>query len=421
MQRSLRLLNDHLVASSHENGDRIRVLAVLQDEDAVLLSRIARSERHLLDLARGPELVRRQFLHSCHDAPASRNGHVLDLHASDPTNGRQVLLQQQVVGFVVESPLADDEVGAAVLDLFDHVAEVLLLLAVQLFVRLDRRDFQLVLRLWLWRLERARQDAHLGIVDDRWHLRVREFLVENDPAHELRVLQRSTGLAFKADHVEVDIVMLQVGDLHHGVDGNLSHPLLVRLQDFAVQCRSGGLQQRLQIVLREFDAIGDLSQMVNCHLRRSFESTRNAHRMDSLLQQPFRLLEQGAGQHHNPSRSVPDLVILRRAELDHQLCNLVMYLHLSHDGRAIVGDRHVAVRTHQQLVHSLRTQRRAENVGDRSGRQNVRFGGVQSLDARLCLLLLQDDEGPSVFIVYHRHLEGVYLYMSVYLSVCVLV
>lgn len=40
----------------------------------------------------------------------------LDLRSSDPSNGRQIVLHQKVVRLVVETPLADDEVGSGVLD-----------------------------------------------------------------------------------------------------------------------------------------------------------------------------------------------------------------------------------------------------------------------------------------------------------------
>ena len=56
-------------------------------------------------------------------------------------------------------------------------------------------------------------------------------------------------------------------------------------------------------------------------------------------------------------------------------------------------------------MHTFRTQGRAEEVGNRPGRQNVGLGRLDALDAVLGLLLLQNDKGPAVFIVDHRHLE----------------
>jgi hypothetical protein len=40
----------------------------------------------------------------------------LDLRTSDPTDSREVVLHQKMVGLVVESPLADDKIGSGVLD-----------------------------------------------------------------------------------------------------------------------------------------------------------------------------------------------------------------------------------------------------------------------------------------------------------------
>jgi hypothetical protein len=45
-----------------------------------------------------------------------KTGTHLDLRSTDPPNGRKFVLHQQVVRFVVETPLADDEVCTGVLD-----------------------------------------------------------------------------------------------------------------------------------------------------------------------------------------------------------------------------------------------------------------------------------------------------------------
>ena len=57
---------------------------------------------------------------------ARGDGDELELHAADPAHGGEAVLQEEVVRLVVEAPLADDEVCAAVLALLHHGGEVLL-------------------------------------------------------------------------------------------------------------------------------------------------------------------------------------------------------------------------------------------------------------------------------------------------------
>lgn len=41
----------------------------------------------------------------------------LDLRPSDPAHGRQLVLQQKVVGFIIKAPLADGQVSTIAFDL----------------------------------------------------------------------------------------------------------------------------------------------------------------------------------------------------------------------------------------------------------------------------------------------------------------
>lgn len=51
------------------------------------------------------------------------------LHASNPADSRQIVMHQQVVGLVVEPPLAHDKACSTVLAFLHHVGEVLLFLS----------------------------------------------------------------------------------------------------------------------------------------------------------------------------------------------------------------------------------------------------------------------------------------------------
>ena len=77
----------------------------------------------------------------------------------------QLPLQKQVVGLVVETPLADGQRGPGLLDLCHHLVKLLGLVLPQVAVVLDAGHVQLVLRLRLWRLERAGQDGDLHVTE----------------------------------------------------------------------------------------------------------------------------------------------------------------------------------------------------------------------------------------------------------------
>jgi hypothetical protein len=111
-----------------------------------------------------------------------------------------------VVGLVVETPLANGQVGAGVLYLLNHLDELLTLVVLKLLELFDGADLELMLRLRLGRLERAGQNSDLGVANLRRHLRVREVLVDDDALDQDSVFQRTAHLAVYLDQLEVDIL-----------------------------------------------------------------------------------------------------------------------------------------------------------------------------------------------------------------------
>ena len=88
----------------------------------------------------------------------------LEFGTAHPANGGQFVMLQEMIGFVVESPLADRERRAAVLDLLDHRLKRLSLVFAQLLEVFRRLDVQLMLGLWLRGLERTGQDRNLHVL-----------------------------------------------------------------------------------------------------------------------------------------------------------------------------------------------------------------------------------------------------------------
>ena len=66
VEGALGLLDDHLVATANEDGHGARILALLDDEHAIL----GRAERELAHLAREAELLGRQLAETWHNAAA---------------------------------------------------------------------------------------------------------------------------------------------------------------------------------------------------------------------------------------------------------------------------------------------------------------------------------------------------------------
>mmetsp|Transcript_32272 Transcript_32272/g.79948 ORF Transcript_32272/g.79948 Transcript_32272/m.79948 type:complete len:351 (+) Transcript_32272:698-1750(+) len=350
MERALGLIDDHLVAAAHEDRHRLRVGAILNDDHAVL----GRAERLLVHVARRAELVCGELREARHDARVGRNGEQLDLDAAHPADRRQVVLHQQVVRLVVKTPLADDEVAARVLDLFDHVEEVVLLRLLHLLVRLHRLELELVLRLRLRRLEGAREDAHLGILDVLGHLRVRHVLVDDDAAHEARVLQLAAHLAVHLDEVEVDILAIEVSDSEHGIDGDLRHGAVRAVDNLRAQRRHRHLHQRLAVLVLK--GVCDRAEVLDSDRSGAVKALGDTHRVDAAVEESLCLVEQRAREHNDARRAVANLVVLRLGQLDEELADLVVDAHLLQDGGTIVRDGHIAVGALEHLVHALGPQ-----------------------------------------------------------------
>lgn len=183
----------------------------------------------------------------------------------------------------------------------------------------------------------------LGVLDVLRHLRVRELLVDHDAADQLRLLQSTARLALHLDHVEVDIVVIQVGHRQHRINCNLRHLPLIDIDDLRAQRSHGGVNQRSRVVLAELHPVRDSLQMLVRHLRSSLEALRDPNRMQSSRQQLLSLLQQGASQHHDSGGPVPDLVVLGLGQIDEQLRHLVLHFHFLQDSRPVVGYRHFPI------------------------------------------------------------------------------
>ena len=127
-----------------------------------------------------------------------------------------------MICFVIEAPLAYDQVGTCVLHHLDHVRELFLFVIPEFVVLVDSGDVQFVLRLWAWRLERASEDRKAGIFDGRGHLWVRHVLVDEDALDEGGVSQRAADFSVDLDEVKGNIATFDIRHRQHCVYGDLS-------------------------------------------------------------------------------------------------------------------------------------------------------------------------------------------------------
>jgi hypothetical protein len=162
----------------------------------------------------------------------------LDLRSADPPHGRQLVLHQQMICFIVESPLTNDQIRAGILDSLDHIRELIRLVFPKLLVLLDAGNVQLVFGFGARRLERTCQDGKAGVFDGMWHLRVRHVLVYQNAFDESGVSERPPDFPLDLDEIKKDVPPFEISNLKHGIDSNLSKlPMLLRHAERVVDVR----------------------------------------------------------------------------------------------------------------------------------------------------------------------------------------
>lgn len=119
------LVTHHLVAAPDEGSHSPSVCALLDHQHLLP----GRAERHLPHDASSTKLVTLQVLEPGHYSAVGGNSNELNLGSAHPSYSGQVVLEQQVVGLVIETPLANGKVGTGILDLLDHLDELVVFVA----------------------------------------------------------------------------------------------------------------------------------------------------------------------------------------------------------------------------------------------------------------------------------------------------
>ena len=305
VERSLGLLDSHVVTTAHENGDGLGVRAVLDQEHGVLLC----TEGLLVDAAGSTELGGGELLEAGHDVSAGGEGEQLELDTADPTHGGKVVLEEKVVGLIVEAPLAEDDISTGVLAELDHVDEVLLLGLVESLEGLGRGDLESVLGLGLGGLEGAGQEGDLDVLVVLLHLGVGEVLAEHKTVHEHGVLKLGANLALHLDEVEVDVLALNISDSENSINGDLSHLALATVDDLGAESGHGSVDEA-RTILGPVHLLRDLLEVSDSEVAGSLITAGNGDGVDATLQQLASLLKERASEHSDTSGTITDFRVL---------------------------------------------------------------------------------------------------------------
>jgi len=190
-----------------------------------------------------------------------------------------------VVGLVIKAPLAEHNVGTGVLDLLNHISEVVLFHLLELLVVLGVLDLDTVLGLGLWGLEGAGQDANLGVLDFLSHGGMGEVLVDDDTLDELGGLNGTTGLGDDLDQIEVDVLTVKVGNVEHGLDSKVCEVILALADDLGAESSGGALAEVAEVILLDVDGLGDLLNLLDSNFTSLLETISDLEGVDALVEE----------------------------------------------------------------------------------------------------------------------------------------
>jgi len=189
-----------------------------------------------------------------------------------------------VVSLVIEAPLAEDDVSAGVLDLLDHVNEVVRFHLLELLVVLNGLDLDTVLGLGLWGLEGAGEDHDLGVLDLLLHGGMGEVLVNDDTLNELGVLDGTTGLHDDLDQIEVHVLAVNVGNVEHGLDSKISKVVLALADDLGAESSGGALAEVSEVVLLDVNLLGDFVDFLYRNFTSLLKTISNFKRVNAFIE-----------------------------------------------------------------------------------------------------------------------------------------
>ena len=199
------------------------------------------------------------------------------------------------------------------------------------------------------------------------------LLVDQHALDDLGVVDRAADLLLDLDVVGVDGPVL-VGNHRDRLDREVAEHILCGLCSLSGHRGLGDLLEHRDVPWLDSDR--DLLQDLLGLLGRHAVPVGDHGRVDVLLEEVFRTLQEFSGDNDRGGRPVADFVVLGLRDLDHHLCGRVLDVHLFQDGHAVVGDDDIADRVDEHLVHSLRTESRPYCICNGLGRSDVHALGI---------------------------------------------
>ena len=273
---------------------------------------------------------------------------------------------------VVDSLLAEDDVGSGLLDGVDHVLQGLLLLGDELAEHLGVGDLDLCVDLGLLDLEGGVDQGDLGVLHELGHGRGDGLLVDDESFHELGLLHVGSGLLDGLDVLQVGGVLSVLVLVENGLDGVDDHLGEELLGGVDLLADHGGLRDLLKegLVLQG-DLLGHAFQDLLRLLVGQPVSGGNDGGVDVGVDQVEGLLEKFSGDDDGGGGSVSDLLVLGLCDLHEHLGRGVLDVHLLEDGHTVVGNDDVADGVDEHLVHSPRSEAAPYGIGDGPCRGDV--------------------------------------------------
>src|SRR2546425_5399125 len=351
LEGPLELIDHMLGASAQEDRDRLRVLASRDERHLVVADLL------LVDLLGETEVVLRELVELRHDLATGRLRELLHVRLLDPAHGVDFLLREVVLCEVVDALLTEDHSRAAFPHDLDHALQHRLFL-VEEGLELGRvRDLDLRVDLGLLDLEGRVDEDDLRVLHFAGHPGVHAFLVDDDAVDECRVRDRTALLLDDLDVVIVDEVRsvgFLLGDRRDRLHGDVRQELLVATCGLGRHRGHPDLLQSIEVLDRDFRR--DLLENLVGLVRGLAIPGRDHGRMDVLVDEVLRLLEQLACQDHGRRGAVAGLLVLGLRDLDEHLRGGVFDVNLLEDRDAIVRDDDIPEAVYEHLVHAARAQ-----------------------------------------------------------------
>src|SRR3989449_1693555 len=351
LEGPLELIDHVLRATAQEDRDRLRVLAPRHERHLIVADLL------LVHLLRKAEIVFRQLVELRHDLAAGRLRELFHVRLLDPAHRVDLRLREVVLREVVDALLAEDHGRAALPHDLDHALQHRLFL-VEEGLELGRvRDLDLRVDLGLLDLEGRVDEGDLRVLDLAGHPGVHAFLVDDDPVDQLRVRDRTALLLDDLNVVIVDEVRsvgFLLGDRRDRLHGDVRQELLVATCGLGRHRGHPDLLQGIEVFDRDFRR--DLLENLVGLVRGLAIPGRDHGRVDVLVDEVLRLLEQLPCQDHGRRGSVAGFLVLGLRNLDEHLRGGVFDVNLLEDRDAIVRDDDISEAVYEPLVHAARAQ-----------------------------------------------------------------